>query len=148
MLRNNNGDVILPYRQVTKLQNRNSCKLTFPPSDIKSLYFNFDNCNNVIPGQLQVYDGMFFTDYCDIKIVKITDDYSMNDKYDSENDIYYRYYASEYVEKNYSYSLKGSKKLKDLVGCYFIDWNGNENVTKMITESCSEYIELNYYIFA
>ena len=137
---------IEPYRQVTSLTDRTSCFVEKKPSDIQSLMFWFDNCDNVIPSTFEIFNGTFFTTYDGIKIVKITDKETEHNTLD-EYGCYRMFYDSEYVHNNYGYALNETRlNFEDLVGYYFVDWTENESVILHIRERNSEYIELNYYI--
>ena len=145
-LKDSYNNYIIPYTQTTNIIGKTNCKLDYIPSDINSLSFFFENCNNVIPGIFQVYDGMFFTDFSGVKIVYITKDSELNKKFDKSGNVYYRYYDDPYVHNNYKNSLKNKRKFSELIGCYFIDWSDNREVLDMIEENKSTTIQLTYYI--
>lgn len=147
MLRNSNEQPIIPYTEVVNLtNNRTFCKLTYVPTDIKSLYIVFENCDNVIPGVLQVFNGTFFTDYCDIKIIKIVKERHLDGKFSKKDNVFYHHYNSDYVKNNFSNVLRNKTRFNELIGSYIIDWTGSEKILKMIKDNSSTYVSLNYYI--
>lgn len=146
MLRNSNGKHILPYKQTTELVvNVHNCKLKRKVEDIDSLFFHFENCNNVVSGQIEKYDGNYFSQYTEIKRVYITDNMNMDMVW--LDDIYHLHYSNEYVMNNYKHWLKKSfKSCKEFVGYYFVDWSESEQTIKMIYDTKCKIIELNYFV--
>ena len=137
---------IIAYKQVTQLNSYPNCKLNKTPCDIKSLYFWFDQCDDVIPSVLTFYNGKGHIDYEDVRIVRITSDIGLHKTYDEDNN-YYLYYDCDYVRNNYKHYLTLYQRFRTLVGSYIIDWKKNLRLIEKLKKCKSQYIELNYHIF-
>lgn len=138
---------ITEYKQITRLTSHPNCKLNVAPCDIKSLYFWFDQCNDVIPSVLTFSNsGIQHINYEDIKIVIITRDLGLHKTYDKDNN-YYLHYDCNYVKNNYKHYLTPYQRTNVLIGSYIIDWKDNYKLRERLKLNESEFIELNYYIF-
>jgi len=138
---------IIEHKQITQLDSHPNCKLNRTPCDIKSLYFWFDQCNDVIPSVLTLSNsGEQHVNYEDIRIVRITGDSKLHKTYDEDNN-YYLYYDCQYVHDNYKHYLGSYQKFKSLIGSYIIDWKKNARLIERLKLNSSVFIELNYYIF-
>lgn len=148
MLKNNKQ--ITPYNQISIIDKlHNCCILDKNPADIKSLYFVFDQCLDVIPNNLIFDDGYIKTDYCHCKIIKIVDDSSLNNNYDTVdiNGTFLYHYNSDYVKEKFSHLCLLRNDTTTLIDRYIIDWNSSSYILNSIKNNSDiEYIQCYYWI--
>lgn len=132
----------------------------------KSLWFIFDECENVILYNYEIYNGYTYSDKEDVRLVLIVEEIPTETQdgityvtYDNAED----YLDSLYSKVCYNYT-SGRKEIvtsdmfsgdqrdayikafnKNLIGKCFIDWDISEQIKEMITKNDSQQVQINYW---
>lgn len=157
--------VIESYSQIQTINSTGYVELDKEPI-VRSIWFIFDEINNIVLFDYQLYTGYQYTDKKDVDVVYIVDKIPSNKKkyvnyikYDKAekyldsllNKICFNYKTNEYQMVTSDMILKENRKTtmnnfsRNLIGKFFIDWSSSEQIKEMIADGKSDSFQINYW---